>query len=105
MNFEQLAGKIFGTKHEREVKRMRPLIAAINDMEPEMQALSDEELGRQTVRFREQLDQGASLDDLLIPAFATVACDHFRKRPRERWPTRSHFKQSGRKDFPYPRFC
>ncbi len=37
-----------------------------------MQALSDEELAAQTVRFREQLAQGASLDDLLIPAFATV---------------------------------
>ncbi|HLX43860.1 MAG TPA: preprotein translocase subunit SecA [Bryobacteraceae bacterium] len=64
--------KIFGTRHEREVKKMRPIIASINDLEPQMQALSDQDLQNQTVKFREQLDQGASLDDLLIPAFATV---------------------------------
>jgi len=64
--------KIFGTRHEREVKRIRPIIAAINDLEPRMRELSDEELARQTIAFREQLDQGATLDDLLIPAFAAV---------------------------------
>ncbi|HWZ31321.1 MAG TPA: preprotein translocase subunit SecA [Bryobacteraceae bacterium] len=64
--------KIFGTRHEREVKKMRPMIAAINELEPQMQALSDDELKAQTVMFREQLAQGASVDDLLIPAFATV---------------------------------
>src|SRR5271168_797456 len=64
--------KIFGTRHEREVKKMRPIIAAINDLEPQMQALSDQELEGQTVKFREQLAQGAPVDDLLIPAFATV---------------------------------
>ncbi len=69
---DQTLAKIFGTKHDREVKAMRPLIAAINEMEPAVQKLSDEELGRQTVLFREQLAQGATLDDLLIPAFATV---------------------------------
>jgi preprotein translocase subunit SecA len=72
MQIDQLLAKVFGTKHEREVKRMRPIVAAISDMEPQMQALSDQELAAQTVRFREQLDQGAPLDDLLIPAFATV---------------------------------
>src|SRR5579885_1346594 len=70
--FEKTLEKIFGTKHGREIKKMRPIIAAINDLEPQMQALSMEELAAQTVRFREQLAQGASLDDLLIPAFATV---------------------------------
>jgi preprotein translocase subunit SecA len=64
--------KIFGTRHEREVKKIRPIIAAINELEPRMRELSDEELARQTVGFREQLDQGASIDDLLIPAFAAV---------------------------------
>jgi preprotein translocase subunit SecA len=64
--------KIFGTRHEREVKKMRPIIASINDLEPQMQALSDQDLQNQTIKFREQIDQGASLDDLLIPAFATV---------------------------------
>src|SRR5271155_5583504 len=64
--------KIFGTRHEREVKKMRPIIAAINELEPQMQALSDQDLAYQTVKFREQLAQGAPVDDLLIPAFATV---------------------------------
>src|SRR6516162_3901375 len=70
--FETILAKIFGTKHEREVKAMQPMIAAINDLEDQTQALSDDELAAQTVKFREQLDQGASLEDLLIPAFATV---------------------------------
>ena len=70
--FEKALEKIFGTKHDREIKKMRPMIAAINDLEPQMQALSNEELAAQTVNFREQLAQGATLDDLLIPAFATV---------------------------------
>src|SRR5580698_6869464 len=70
--FETTLAKVFGTKHERDIKAMRPIIAAINDMEPQMEQMSDEELAAQTVRFREQLAQGAALDDLLIPAFATV---------------------------------
>src|SRR6266481_1026580 len=69
---ETILAKTFGTKHEREVKAMRPLVAAIGELEPRMQALSDQELAAQTVAFREQLAQGAPLDDLLIPAFATV---------------------------------
>ncbi len=69
---DQMLAKVFGTKHEREIKAMRPLIAAINEMEPKVRAMSDEELSRQTIVFREQMAQGASLDDLLIPAFATV---------------------------------
>jgi preprotein translocase subunit SecA len=70
--FEQMLAKVFGTKHEREIKKMRPMIAAINDLEPQMQALSNDDLAAQTVKFREQLAQGATLDDLLISAFATV---------------------------------
>ncbi len=69
---EKILAKVFGTKHEREIKRMRPIVAAINDLEPQMQALSDDELRAQTAMFRQQLEQGATLDDLLIPAFATV---------------------------------
>src|SRR5579871_1613239 len=72
MPFETVLAKVFGTKHEREVKKMRPLIAAINDLEPRIQELSDPELAAQTVTFKEQIAQGASLDDILIPAFATV---------------------------------
>src|SRR5580698_4465282 len=69
---DKALAKIFGTKHEREVKAMRPIIAAINDLEPQITELSDLELAAQTVLFREQFAQGATLDDLLIPAFATV---------------------------------
>ena len=69
---DNVLAKIFGTKHEREVKAMRPIIAAINELEPRMQELSDEELAAQTVTFRQQLARGATLDDLLIPAFAAV---------------------------------
>src|SRR6202051_278289 len=64
--------KIFGTKNEREIKGMRPVIAAINDLEPSLQQLSDIDLAARTIDFREQLSRGAKLDDLLIPAFATV---------------------------------
>jgi preprotein translocase subunit SecA len=64
--------KIFGTKNEREIKAMRPVIAAINDLEPSLQQLSDIDLAARTIDFREQLGRGAKLDDLLIPAFATV---------------------------------
>jgi preprotein translocase subunit SecA len=70
--FEKALAKIFGTKHEREVKGMRPIIAAINELEPRMQELSDQDLAARTVAFKEQLAQGAPLDDILIPAFAAV---------------------------------
>ena len=72
MDFEKIMAKVFGTKHGREVKAMRPIIESINAMAPQMEELSNEELAAQTVLFREQLAQGAKLDDLLIPAFATV---------------------------------
>jgi len=72
MAIDAMLAKVFGTRHEREVKAMRPLIAAINEMEPRIQELSDQELAAQTVMFKEQLAQGATLDDIMIPAFATV---------------------------------
>ncbi len=72
MGVDTVLAKIFGTKHEREVKALRPMIQAIGEMEPRMRELSDQELAAQTVQFKQQLAQGASLDDLLIPAFATV---------------------------------
>src|SRR6202045_566063 len=64
--------KIFGTKHERTIKKLRPMVGSINELEPQVKALSDEELAAQTIKFREQIAQGPTLDDLLIPAFATV---------------------------------
>ncbi|HEX2643466.1 MAG TPA: preprotein translocase subunit SecA, partial [Thermoanaerobaculia bacterium] len=67
-----LLTKIFGSQHERDVKKIQPIVAAINEMEPQIKALSDDGLRAKTVEFRTQLDQGAPLDDLLIPAFAVA---------------------------------
>ena len=64
--------KIFGSQHEREVKKLLPVVAAINEMEARIKPLSDAELRAKTAEFRTQLDNGASLDDLLIPAFAVA---------------------------------
>ncbi len=64
--------KILGTKNERILKRMRPIIAAINDLEPRMQALSDEDLRGLTATFRRRLRDGETLDALLPEAFAAV---------------------------------
>jgi preprotein translocase subunit SecA len=64
--------RMFGSKNEREVKRLQPIVDAINAIEPTMKAMSDEQLKGQTVMFKEKLEQGAALDDLLPEAFATV---------------------------------
>jgi len=66
---DTLLAKIFGTRHEREVKKMRPLVQAITSLEPQMQQLSDQALAAKTVEFKEKLANGAPLDDLLIEAF------------------------------------
>ncbi|WZO99583.1 preprotein translocase subunit SecA [Isosphaeraceae bacterium EP7] len=62
--------RLFGNSNERQIRRMRPLVAQINTLEPEMQALSDDELKGKTDLFRARLKQGESLDDLLPEAFA-----------------------------------
>jgi len=67
-----LARKIFGSSSDRIVKSYRPLVEQINAMEPELEALSDDDLKARTETFRKQLADGAKLDDLLVPAFATV---------------------------------
>jgi preprotein translocase subunit SecA len=64
--------KIFGSQHEREVKKLLPVVAAINEMEAQIKPLSDGELRAKTAEFRTQLDNGAPLDDILIPAFAVA---------------------------------
>src|SRR5438105_1621679 len=67
---DAILAKISGTKNEREIKTLRPLLAAINDLEPEFQKLSDDQLAAKTVEFKQQLANGATLDDILAPAFA-----------------------------------
>ena len=64
--------KIFGTHSERELKRIMPLVDKIEALRPGMQALSDEELREKTQEFKKRLAEGASLDDLLPEAYATV---------------------------------
>ncbi|MGD9199576.1 MAG: DEAD/DEAH box helicase, partial [Desulfobacterales bacterium] len=64
--------KVFGSKNERELKRIRPQIERINAFEPAVQAMSDVELKAQTAKFKERIDQGEPLDDLLPEAFAAV---------------------------------
>ena len=64
--------KVFGSKNERELKKLQPAVLRINELEPEIKALDDSALKRQTIRFRERLENGESLDDLLPEAFATV---------------------------------
>jgi len=72
LSFGGIASKIFGSSNERRVKSFRSRVAAINALESELEVLSDEELRARTEQFRKELEQGKTLDDLLVPAFATV---------------------------------
>ncbi|UCG39239.1 MAG: preprotein translocase subunit SecA, partial [bacterium] len=67
-----LAKKIFGTKNERELKRVEPALGRVNDLEKTMRALDDAQLQGYTPRFRERLEKGEPLDDLLPETFAVV---------------------------------
>ena len=64
--------KVFGTHSERELKRIRPIVDKIESLRPEMQALTDEELRGKTREYKNRLQEGETLDDLLPEAFATV---------------------------------
>jgi preprotein translocase subunit SecA len=64
--------KVLKAGEGKKVRRLAELVPPISDLEPEMQALSDAELAHKTVEFRERLDQGETLDDLLIEAYAVV---------------------------------
>ncbi len=64
--------KIFGTRNEREIKKMMPIVETINAMEPEIASLTDEQLRAQTDIFRQRLKNGETLDELLPAAFAVV---------------------------------
>ena len=70
--------KIFGSRNDRLIKQYRRKVAAINKLEPEMKALSDEQLKAKTAEFRQRLADGASLDSLLQEAFAVVREASFR---------------------------
>ena len=67
-----LAKKIFGSSNDRRVKGYRPRVAQINALEPEIAALSDDALRARTDMLKAELAAGKSVDDILVPAFATV---------------------------------
>lgn len=69
---DNILKKIFGTKNDRELKRLSLLLREINNLEPAMTALNDEELKAKTPYFREKLKNGFFLDDILTEAFATA---------------------------------
>jgi len=67
-----VARKLFGSANERRIRGYQPRVAAINALEKEVSALSDDALKARTAEFRKQIEEGTSLDDILVPAFATV---------------------------------
>ena len=80
-------GKVLRAGESKKVRSLAAIVPSINALEPEIQALSDDELADKTVEFRERLDQGEDLNDLLVEAFAVVreaACAHHRPAPLRR---------------------
>ena len=67
-----ILSKVFGSKNQRELRRLAPLVQKINDLRASMEAKSDAQLREQTADFRRRLDRGATLDELLPEAFATT---------------------------------
>ncbi|MEQ9634883.1 MAG: preprotein translocase subunit SecA [Devosia marina] len=72
MALAALARKFFGSTSDRQVKRYQGKVAAINALEPDLAKLSDDQLKARTAEFKAQLEKGAKLEDLIVPAFATV---------------------------------
>src|SRR3989338_2854256 len=64
--------KVVGSRNERMIHQVKPLVVQINALEPEMQKLSDEALKAKTQEFKQRLKEGAALDDFLVEAFAVV---------------------------------
>jgi preprotein translocase subunit SecA len=69
---ELLLRKVFGSKHDRDIKRLRPAVLAINELEPRVTSLSDADLRRRADEIRREIEGGAELDDLLAEVFALV---------------------------------
>jgi preprotein translocase subunit SecA len=78
-----LLSKLFGGANDREVKKLQPIVDEVNDLEPEIEALSDDALRAMTTEFRERLAQDETLDDLLPEAFA-VAREAIRRKLGQR---------------------
>ncbi len=69
---QSIAQRLFGSANDREVKRLQPLVSQINALEPEIEKLTDADLKARTDVFRQRYEDGESLDDMLVEAFATV---------------------------------
>lgn len=67
-----IAKTLFGSENDRKLKKLRPIVDRINALEPQMEAMSDEQLKAQTDLFKARLEKGETLDDLMVEAFATV---------------------------------
>ncbi|NNF06221.1 MAG: preprotein translocase subunit SecA [Candidatus Eisenbacteria bacterium] len=85
----QLLEKVFGSKYEREMKRLGPIVEEINRLADEYQSLSEDDLKAMTPAFRKEIEEGASLDDLLPRAFAVIkeAC---RRHVGKSWQVTGH---------------
>ncbi|MEW6365003.1 MAG: preprotein translocase subunit SecA [Acidobacteriota bacterium] len=70
MWFDVFLKKVFGSKNERDLKLIQPLVPEINALEPAVQRLSDEQLAAKTAEFKQRISEGATLDELLVEAFA-----------------------------------
>ncbi|MFC6438973.1 preprotein translocase subunit SecA [Bowmanella sp. JS7-9] len=70
--FSSILTKIFGSSNDRILKKLNKQVVQINQLEPELEALSDEQLQAKTAEFRQRIEEGASLDSLLVEAFAVV---------------------------------
>jgi preprotein translocase subunit SecA len=68
----QILAKVIGTQNEREIKRLRPLVTEIGALEPQIQALTDEQLRQKTEEFKKRVAAGEPLDDVLVEVFAVV---------------------------------
>src|SRR5206468_12859089 len=69
---DTILAKVVGTQNERELKRLRPIVAEVNALEPAIKALSDEKLRGKTAEFRQRVANGQTRDELLPEAFAVV---------------------------------
>src|SRR3989442_4560458 len=72
MVIDPLLAKVVGTQNERELKRLRPIVAQVNALEPGVTALSDEQLRAKTAEFKQRVANGETLDQLMSEAFAVV---------------------------------
>ena len=70
--WKAVIGKVIGTKNQRELKRLQPLVVQVNALEPDLEKLPDAALAARTAEFKERVARGAALDDILHEAFATV---------------------------------